>query len=234
MRTAGPEINDSTSGRIEGNMLANAKELLRQSLERHAPDAFLTHAWEDFFRVHTAFLRQVALHFRLDAQETEDLVQEVWLAVYKRLPELGSPNHLSGLRAWLFVLVRNKAFKFLHRKARRPLQLVDNERLQEAVDPRRSVAETWEEASDRDMLQVLLAEMKAEISAENHRLLQLRLVEGRTLAEAAQELGTPVRRLRDRQKRLFRKLRGKVAVYHGRALERLGDASSEDEHLKKP
>lgn len=215
-----------TQPEIEQALLANAKEFLRQRLEGHAPDALLTQQWEEFHRVYSAFLHQMATRFGLDAQETEDLIQAVWLEVCLHLPEVNSPSRPSGLRAWLFTLIRNQALKFLRWKQRHPVQLLQNLDANELIGLTAGPADQADEACDRELLDVLLTEMQKEVPAEHYRLLILRLVEGRSAAEAAQALGLSAAQFKERQKYLFRTLRGKVALYQGVPCDRLGTVSS--------
>jgi hypothetical protein len=58
-------------------LVDQAKEYLQHRLSKLAPDAVLTHAWDIFYQTYTDVLRRMATEFRLGAQESEDLVQEV-------------------------------------------------------------------------------------------------------------------------------------------------------------
>jgi len=62
-------------------LVENACAFLKQRLQRLAPDAVLTHAWDSFYRTYTNILRRMAGRFHLDAAEREDLIQEVWAQV---------------------------------------------------------------------------------------------------------------------------------------------------------
>src|SRR6266540_6464336 len=68
-------------------LVRKVKAFLKQRLQRLAPDAVLTHAWDSFYRIYTNILRRMAAEFHLDAGESEDLVQEVWAQVIVHLPE---------------------------------------------------------------------------------------------------------------------------------------------------
>ena len=68
-------------------LVKNACAFLKQRLQRLAPDAVLTHAWDSFYRTYTNILRRMAAEFHLDAGESEDLVQEVWAQVIVHLSE---------------------------------------------------------------------------------------------------------------------------------------------------
>lgn len=199
---------------VERQLLINTQHFLRECLEGRAPDAYLTHQWEEFYRVYAAFLKQLAVRYRLDTQETEDLLQEVWLQVYRHLPELNGPQRPLSLRAWLFTLIKRRALNFLRSRHRRPQRLSPEQARAIVASARRGSAE-----ADRELLHAVLDEMKAELSVDQHHLLMLRLIEGWTPGRIAQELKLTAGQFRDRQKYLLRKLRRRLAVYEGRSLQ---------------
>src|SRR5262245_28999113 len=104
-------------------LVQNACAFLKQCLQKVAPDAVLTHAWDGFYRTYTNLLRRMAAEFQLDAGESEDLVQEVWMQVIVHLSEFEWQPHGSGLRGWLYTLARNKALNLIRQKVRRPVRL---------------------------------------------------------------------------------------------------------------
>src|SRR5256885_703455 len=79
-------------------LVRDACAFLKQRLQRLAPDAVLTHAWDSFYRTYTNILRGMASEFHLDPQESEDLVQEVWAQVIVHLSEFAWQPHGGGLR----------------------------------------------------------------------------------------------------------------------------------------
>ncbi len=70
----------------------------------------------------------------------------------------------------------------------------------------------WEDA----LLWTVLAELRSEVSQRNSRLLQMRLIEARSVAEVAAALSLTREQVRSRQYRMLRKLRARMAVYTGR------------------
>src|SRR5438552_6920198 len=97
-------------------LVKNACAFLKQRLQRLAPDAVLTHAWDSFYRTYTNILRRMAGEFHLDAGESEDLIQEVWAQVIVHLSEFHWQEHGSGMRGWLYTMIRNKALNLFRQK----------------------------------------------------------------------------------------------------------------------
>jgi len=196
-------------------LVKNACAFLKQRLQRLAPDAVLTHAWDSFYRTYTNILRRMAAEFHLDAGESEDLVQEVWAQVIVHLSEFAWQGQGSGLRGWLYTLIRNKALNLIRRKVRHPVQLAGDMEMHELPDRAPGPAEQWEARWDRELMHLLLAELEKKVSPVNHRLLILRWIEDRPLAEVAQLLKLSEKQVTYRQQRLFRKLRAARALYRG-------------------
>ena len=199
----------------EKSLVGKVKAFLKKRLQRLAPDAVLTHAWDSFYGTYTNILRRMAGEFHLDAGESEDLVQEVWAQVIVHLPEFAWQGHGSGLRGWLYTLIRNKALNLIRQKVRHPVRLAGDTEMHEVPDRAPGPAEEWEVRWDRELMHLLLAELEKKVSPVNHRLLILRWIEDRPLAEVAQLLKLSEKQVTYRQQRLFRKLRAAQALYRG-------------------
>jgi RNA polymerase sigma factor (sigma-70 family) len=215
---------DSANAEVDRRLFENARQFLQQWLEQRAPDAYLTHDWERFHAAYSQILRGMAARFRLAPEECDDVLQEVWSEVCARLPQLdwhrcGSG---SGLRAWLYTLVRNKSIDCIRKRVRHRVETAVHVNALALVDPRPGPADQWDHPWDWELLRLLVGELQDEISAENLRFLTLRLLEGRSLAEAAKALTLPKERVKHRQKYLLRKLRGKLRLYRGEPLQPAG------------
>ena len=209
-------------------LVKNACAFLKQRLQRLAPDAVLTHAWDSFYRTYTNILRRMAGEFHLDAGESEDLVQEVWAQVIVHLSEFAWQGHGSGLRGWLYTLIRNRALNLIRRKVRHPARPAGGKQMHEVVDRAPGPAEQWEVRWDRELMQFLLAELAKRVSPVNHRLLILRWIEDRPLAEVARLLKLSEKQVTYRQQRLFRKLRAAQALYRGEPFGATSEGSTSD------
>ena len=203
---------------LESAIVDKTKLYLQQRLEKLAPDAVLTHAWDRFYEIHTRVLRGMAAKFRLDFHESEDLVQEVWTRVILHFRDFNCNEHGSGLRGWLYTLIRNEAISLIRRKARRPVRLTSGPEIQGIADSKRSAVEPWQACWDRELLKTLMAQLAQKVDPINHRLVILRWIEGRSISEVALTLNLTEKQVVYRQHRLFRKLRATVALYRGEPL----------------
>jgi len=86
-----------------------------------------------FDRFRDPLLRYVC-GFGLPVAEAEDVVQEVFLALFRHLRRDGARTHLQG---WLFKVAHNLALKRLARHRRDQARFVEGSSTEAALDPRR-------------------------------------------------------------------------------------------------
>lgn len=74
-------------------------------------------AFEEIYRRYSRLVHAIVLA-RVPVSDAEDLVQDVFVAVFRKLHLLRTP---AGFRGWLCAIARNRATEF-HRAARRERQ----------------------------------------------------------------------------------------------------------------
>jgi RNA polymerase sigma factor (sigma-70 family) len=196
------------------------QEYLRSQLQQNTPDALLTAAWDEFYRVYDDLMRRFAVARGLSGSDVDDCLQAVWLEVASSFGDFEHPVDHSGLRSWLYMLVRSKAGDLLRKKLRRPAESLDAARefgaepLDREGDPTQVMEKEWERA----LLETLLEELRQEITETNWRLLRMRCLEGREVADVAAELGLSSEQVWYRQRRLMKKLQARVALFTGQSL----------------
>jgi RNA polymerase sigma-70 factor, ECF subfamily len=118
----------------------------------------------------------------LNAAESEDLAQEVFVAAWRGLPRF---RGASAFSTWLFALARNACIDHARRRAVRP-QLVDDREAAEVVDQ-----------APRETARAILA-AAAELSLPLRQALLLRDVQGLSYEEIARVQDVPVGTVRSR------------------------------------
>ncbi len=207
------------------------QEYLRSQLQEGTPDALLTAAWDEFYRVYDVLMRRFAFSRGLSAADVDDVVQAVWMEVATGFTDFERPEGRSGLRSWLYALVRSKAGDLLRRKARRPAESLDAARaagvepVDRDADPTKVMDRQWEQA----LLETLLEELRQEVSETNWNLLRMRCLEGREVPEVAAELGLSSEQVWYRQRRLMKKLQARVALFTGQTFSRDDDESARND-----
>lgn len=194
--------------------ILDVRAFLRFRLQQVAPGALLTHAWDAFYQTYDAVLRRFAVARGVRGSDADDLVQEVWVRVIKKLPELKWNENQSGLRAWLCKVVHDKAVDLARRHRHRSADNLDEGVPQPSGkenDPAALLEECWE----RETVDRLLKELATEIRDENLLILRLHYSEGRSVPEIAEALGRNTGQVSARIHRVLAKLRNRVAAYTG-------------------
>ena len=207
-------------------LLGWTQEYLRSLLAEGSPDSVLSAAWDEFYHVYDSLMRRFARARGLEGADLDDCVQAVWIQVASSLGDFEHPESHSGLRSWLYMLVRSKAGDILRRKGRRPAESLDRAREagHEPADPGAGPSQALEREWEQALFETLLDDLREEVSEINWRLLKMRCLEGREVADVASELGLSSEQVWYRQRRLLKKLKARVAVFTGQAF-----ASGEDD-----
>lgn len=203
-------------------LLGLTQEYLRCELQRLAPDSLLVTAWDEFYWIYSGLLRRFAVAQGLRGTDVDDCLQEVWFEVAQSLNEFEHPQERSGLRAWLYAVVRSKATDIFRRNARRREESLDAARAT-GIEPQSPPSELAAQAQyewERTLLETTVESLRGELSPTNAELLQLRLVEQREAAEVAVALQISVEQVWYRQYRLLKKVRARMAVFSGQAFGR--------------
>lgn len=226
-------MDESRGTKTNVVLLGWTQEYLRTLLAEESPDSVLAAAWDEFYRVYDSLMRRFAMARGLSGADLDDCVQAVWMQIASQLNEFKHPESHAGLRSWLYTLVRSRAGDLLRRKSRRPAESLERAReagyepADPAAEPGRQLETSWEHA----LLETLLDDLREEVSEINWRLLKLRCVEGREVADVARELGLSSEQVWYRQRRLLKKLRARMAVFTGQAFEADEEESDDPEPL---
>jgi RNA polymerase sigma-70 factor (ECF subfamily) len=122
--------------------------------------------------------------FERDPHRALELVQDVWLTVFRRIGKLEFPN---AFRTWLYRIAHAQAVNAVRRKVREPLcePLMGND------IPMRNSASTTDEAE-------LVHRALEQISPEHREVLLLHFLEGMPLAEIGEILDCPAGTVKSR------------------------------------
>ncbi|MGH7200929.1 MAG: RNA polymerase sigma factor [Planctomycetaceae bacterium] len=202
------------------SLLDDTQSYLRQLLEQKAPDSVLTQAWDRFYLMYNDLIVRFARSRGLRGEDLYDCTQEVWKTVTEKLVEFERPEDRPGLRAWLFSIVRSKVIDLTRRQKRHVAQRLDAaievgaEPVSDEPDPSDVLDRQWAQA----LLESAIAELGRHVSARNHQVLRLRLLEHKSAPEIAATLDLTSEQVHYRQHRMIKKLRAHLALYSGEPL----------------
>ena len=119
------------------------------------------------------------------ADGAEDALQDVWLDVLRHLPQLADPQ---ALRAWLYRIARDRAFRRLRKAGREPVQFDENQHANGQPD------DTTFTAEDAARIHAALDHLPA----QHREVLVLRFLEDMTYEEIARIVGCELGTIRSR------------------------------------
>lgn len=155
----------------------------------------------DLYSQHADSARALASRLLFDRGEAEDVVQEVFLTLWRR-PDCFDPERGTG-RAWLLTVVRNRSLDHLRRRCSKPRDDIAEwaERLPDPHSP--DVVEELEAATQSDLLWKLVDALPA----TQADLIRRAYVSGQTHHEIASATGLPLGTVKSRIRLGLDKLR---------------------------
>jgi len=121
------------------------------------------------------------------AHESEDVLQEVWIVVYRRLPRLRAPE---AFRVWLFKIAHDVTVSYLRRISRLPKAMSSKIEQSEPI-------ESWDEFEA--MANIELVHRTLDFLSHEHReVLTLRFLEQMQLSDIAEVVGCSIGTVKSR------------------------------------
>lgn len=175
-----------------------ARDLMRRVVADREKRAF-----EELYDRFASSLLGVIMAVLKSRQEAEDVLQEVFVTVWKKAgaydPDLGTPI------SWLMAVARNQAYD-RYRSLRRKRE--SREEKEEEIRERLSdqVKRHWGVGLSADELQAIQKALDR-LSPEQQEAIEMIYVEGKTQQEASEELGEPLGTIKARVRRGLARLR---------------------------
>jgi RNA polymerase sigma factor (sigma-70 family) len=91
----------------------HTRHTLLQKLQSSAGDE---NNWDEFVSYYEGYIYVIIRNFKIDIEDSEDLLQEVLIKVWKSLPSYNYDKDKCRFRTWLCVVIRNTVYNFLGRK----------------------------------------------------------------------------------------------------------------------
>jgi RNA polymerase sigma-70 factor, ECF subfamily len=161
-------------------------------------------AFEILVRRHTGAVFAHALRFFGDASTADDVVQEVFIKVYRSLDTF---NERSRFSTWLYRITRNACIDQVRAGRRRP----------QPVDPLDITATAPGDLSDQVALSASVETAMRALSPEDRDALSAVSIFGLSYAEAGELLGVPAGTVKSRVFRARRSLSATLGVKRGAA-----------------
>lgn len=161
-----------------------------------------TDAFEALVRMHMGAVYGHALRFFGSREPAEDVVQEVFIKVYR---SIGSFDGASAFSTWLYRVTRNTCLDMLRSGAHRPVP----------VDPMEVPAATEGDLADEVVLSTAVEAAMTLLAPEDRDALNAVTLFGLSYREAAESIGVPVGTVKSRVFRARRILIGQLDLERG-------------------
>jgi RNA polymerase sigma factor (sigma-70 family) len=142
-------------------------------------------AWLVFFMSSTKLIRSVLRRCGVRASDVDDLEQQVWIALLRRLGKFETVLAAGGMGEYIRKSAGREASRHLRRRSRRPDGVLTAELESTLLDPGPGPQSEYEWKERQDRARAILAAARASLSDEDHRMLVMRSIDGRTVREIA-------------------------------------------------
>jgi RNA polymerase sigma-70 factor (ECF subfamily) len=181
-----------------------------EELAAHCVDK-LDGALEELLERYDRRIRSCARRMAVDRDAVEDLVQETFLRVLSSLPGFEGKSAFS---TWLYRLAHNTCIDSFRRTTRQRAHRTgqdDQSLLEEflAQDDQEE-SEDPEVHLEHELASCYVGWLLSTLSAGNRRVIELRLLDGRSTEEVARLLGTTIDGVKSRLRRARAQLRGVI------------------------
>jgi len=179
-----------------------------------SPPPQLTIAWERFYRLTNHLIRRGVRIPLLSVADQDDCAQESWREIIVHLRHFRHDPAKSHLASWIAKVTSNKVKDWFRERRRHQPKNCGDRRFDIPgldLDPARECERQGEIALVRSALD----ELARRVSPSNFRVLYLRSIEEKTVAEVATELRLTPERVRYRHHRMKRRIRSVFDLMEG-------------------
>jgi RNA polymerase sigma-70 factor (ECF subfamily) len=174
-------------------------------------------AWERLVRDHQARLYGLVMHYVGNADDARDIVQDVFVRIYRNLADCSEPNHFVP---WTIRIARNACIDQLRRRKARPQAHdvpVDEMHDLPAATP--GPEHVWQRDSRKQLVHLALQQL-SDLSRE---IILLKDIQELTFEEIATMLDVPIGTVKSRSNRARIELARKVLALSGGTSAVAGD-----------
>jgi RNA polymerase sigma-70 factor (ECF subfamily) len=167
-------------------------------------------AWADLCELYRPLIVGWLRRQSIPEADTDDLVQEIFLAVVGSLPPFIHSGRSGAFRSWLRTIAFHHSCDYWKSPSRRSAAAGDDlaaEAIRLLEDPDSRLNRYWDEEHDRYVLRCLLEAIELEFEPATVRAFRRVALEGASGAEAAGECGMSLGAVYAARSRVLRRLR---------------------------
>jgi len=156
-------------------------------------------SWDEFYSMYWRAIYSYAMYHGLDREDSEDIVQEVFIKIIRNFPAFQYDESKGRLRSWVKTIARTTVIDFFRRKnARLSGQLKagqeeSDEVLARLTDPnQKSYPDIWEEQWEKSVFLHAMERVKERTRGAGFKAFYLYAVENKPPADVASALGMSI------------------------------------------
>ncbi|WP_196141149.1 RNA polymerase sigma factor [Aliikangiella sp. G2MR2-5] len=161
-------------------------------------------SWVKLVKRYEGLVYNYCLRMTFQQTDAMDLMQEVFLAVYRNLPAYRGDGQF---KAWMMRIAANKTADFLRARGRNPLYQageVEHDKYHSSSSPE---AEYQQFSQNREILKML-----STLSEEQRMVVELKFFQHFTFEEISQQTGVAISTIKTRLYSALQKLKGQMEV----------------------
>ncbi len=172
-------------------------------------------AWQRLVSYYSPLVYTWCRRSQMSSNDAADVMQEVFLAVWRGLAGFRREQSGQTFRGWLRIIARNKITDHFRRQAALPQMVGGGSGLDQKVDFLDAEStESHERGPLQDLFQQVFATVRAEFEPATWKAFLLTTVEGRSAADVAEELGMSPAGVRQAKYKVLRRLRQELGDIH--------------------
>ena len=169
--------------------------------------------WRRLDALYRPLLAAWATRAGVPANDADDLIQEVLIAVVKQVGEFDRRAE-GAFRGWLRTVLGRRITDYLRRRAVRPVATGDPEfarRLDELASPQSELSRLWDREHDTHVARQALRIVQPDFAPATWQAFRRQVIDGIPGVAAAQELGISLNAALLAKSRVLKRLRQEVA-----------------------
>ena len=168
-------------------------------------------SWERLVDVYTPLLHTWLRRYDvLSANDVDDIVQDVLLAVVRDVPNFDHNNQRGAFRSWLRKILVNRLRKFWQARHVQPVAVGGSDflkQLDKLEDPASQISDLWDREHDRHVMRRLLAAIQPRFAEGTWQAFQSLVLGGARAEQVAAELGVSLNVIYTAKSRVLKELR---------------------------
>ncbi len=168
-------------------------------------------SWDRLVRRHETMVYNYCLRMTRNTSDARDLLQEVFLSVYRHLPSYRNEGQFKG---WMMRIAANKTMDLLRLRQRSPKTTTDDTAeeavLQWQAPEYHNPDQAYEQNTDNRRIRALLQSLPP----EQRLVVELKFFQHFTFEEIAVQTGTPVNTVKSRLYASLQKLKDTLEERH--------------------